>query len=145
MHLWSDPSTSSNALRIEAAGQRCKQTAEFMYLGGAISESTDLDTEIKRRGVHRGSYSARRLKALKVSHIWAAGGARAHARRPSGNVLAGLPPEKPRGLWGDLAQRQRAEMGRIRSCCQGWMGLDDCCQEHGHVAPEGREGSGITR
>ena len=49
MHLWSHPNTASNALRIEAAGQRYKQTTEFVYLDGAISESTDLDTEIKRR------------------------------------------------------------------------------------------------
>ena len=49
MHLWSHPHTASNALRIEAAGQRYKQTTEFVYLGGAISESTDLDIEIKRR------------------------------------------------------------------------------------------------
>ena len=49
MHLWSHPNTMSNALRIEAAGQRYKQTTEFVYLGGAISKSADLDTEIKRR------------------------------------------------------------------------------------------------
>ena len=49
MHLWSRPHTTSNALRIEAAGQRYKQTTEFVYLGGAISESADLDVEIKRR------------------------------------------------------------------------------------------------
>ena len=49
MHLWSHPHTASNALRIEAAGQRYKQTTEFVYLGGAISESADLDIEIKRR------------------------------------------------------------------------------------------------
>ena len=49
MHLWSHPHTASNALRIEAEGQRYKQTAEFVYLGGAISENADLDIEIKRR------------------------------------------------------------------------------------------------
>ena len=49
MHLWSHPSTASNALRIEVVGQRYKQAIEFVYLGGAISESADLDTEIKRR------------------------------------------------------------------------------------------------
>ena len=49
MHLWSHPHTASNALRVEAAGQRYKQTTEFVYLGGAISESADLDIEIKRR------------------------------------------------------------------------------------------------
>ena len=49
MHLWSHPNTASNALRIEAAGQRYKQTTKFVYLGGAISESADFDTEIKRR------------------------------------------------------------------------------------------------
>ena len=50
MHLWSHPNTASNALRIEAVGQRYnKQTIEFVYLGGAIIESADLDTEIKRR------------------------------------------------------------------------------------------------
>ena len=49
MHLWSHPNTASNALRIEAAGQQYKQTTKFVYLRGAISESADLDTEIKRR------------------------------------------------------------------------------------------------
>ena len=49
MHLWSHPRTASNTLRIEAAGQRYKHTTEFVYLGGAISESADLDIEIKRR------------------------------------------------------------------------------------------------
>ena len=49
MHLWSHPNIASNALQIEAAGQRYRQTTEFVYLGGAISESADLDTEIKRR------------------------------------------------------------------------------------------------
>ena len=49
MHLSSYLNTASNALRFEAAGQRYKQTNEFVYLGGAISESADLDTEIKRR------------------------------------------------------------------------------------------------
>ena len=49
MHLWSDPSTSSNTLRIESEGQRYKHTTEFVYLRGAIGESADVDTEIKRR------------------------------------------------------------------------------------------------
>ena len=43
------PYTVSNALRIEAAEQRHKQTTEFVYLGGAISESADLDIDIERR------------------------------------------------------------------------------------------------
>ena len=49
MHLWSNPSTASNELRMEVAGQRYNQTTEFVYLSGAISESADLDNEIKRR------------------------------------------------------------------------------------------------
>ena len=49
MHLWSHPHPASNALRIEAVGQRYKQTTEFVHLGGAISESADLDIEVKRR------------------------------------------------------------------------------------------------
>ena len=49
MHLWFHPHTASNVLRIEAAGQRYKQTTEFVYLGGAISESANLDIETKRR------------------------------------------------------------------------------------------------
>ena len=49
MHLWSHPNTASNALRVEAAEQRYKHKTECLYLGGAISESADLDTEIKRR------------------------------------------------------------------------------------------------
>ena len=49
VRLWSHPHTASNALRIEAAGQRYKQTTEFGYFGDAIGESADLDIEIKRR------------------------------------------------------------------------------------------------
>ena len=49
MHLWSHLIPASNALQIEAAGQRYKQMTEMVYLGGAIGESTDLDIEIKRR------------------------------------------------------------------------------------------------
>ena len=45
MHLWSDSSTTSNALQIEASGQRYKQTNKLVYLGGAISESAGLDIE----------------------------------------------------------------------------------------------------
>ena len=48
MHLWFHPRTASNALRIEVAEQRYKQTTEIVYLG-AISESADLDIEITRR------------------------------------------------------------------------------------------------
>ena len=44
MHLRSHPNTASNALRIEAAGQRYTQTTDYVYLGGAISESAGLDT-----------------------------------------------------------------------------------------------------
>ena len=95
--------------------------------------------------VRRGPCTARRLKAFKASQVWVAGGARTQARRPTGDVVGGLPPEKSRGLRGGRAQRQRTEVGRIRSCCQGWTGLDDCCEEHGPVAPGGREGSGSTR
>ena len=62
-----------------------------------------------------------------------------------GDVLGGLPPEKSRGLRGGSAQRQRTEVSRVRSCCQGWTGLDGCCEERGHVAPGGREGSGSIR
>ena len=47
IHVWSHLSTASNTLQIEAGGRRYKQTTEFVYLGGAISESVDLDTDIK--------------------------------------------------------------------------------------------------
>ena len=95
--------------------------------------------------VRRGPCQARRLKAFKASHVWAASGARAQARRATRDVLGGLTPEKSRGLRGGPAQRQRTEVGRIRSCCQGWAGLDDCWEECGQVAPGGREGSGSPR
>ena len=89
----------------------------------------------------RGPCSPRRLKTLKAVHVRAAGGARAKTRRTNGDVLRGLPPEKSRGLRGDPAQRRRTEMGRIRSG-PGSTGLDDCCEERGHVAPRGQEESG---
>ena len=59
---------------------------------------------------------------------------KSQARRSTGDVLGGLPPEKSRGLWGGPAQRQRTGVGRIRSCCEGWTGLDDCCEEGWQVA-----------
>ena len=49
IHLWTDLSTASNALRIEEVDQRYKQKIEIVYLGGLISESADLDAEIERR------------------------------------------------------------------------------------------------
>ena len=49
MHLWSNSSTTSNALQIETPGQRYKQTNELVSLGGAISESAGLDIENKPR------------------------------------------------------------------------------------------------
>ena len=57
------------------------------------------------------------------SCLWAAGGARTQARRSTGDVVGGLPPEKSRGLRRGPAQGQRTEVGRIRSCCQGWTRL----------------------
>ena len=39
------PAQRRTTLQIEATGQRYKQTTEFVYLGGAISESADLDTQ----------------------------------------------------------------------------------------------------
>ena len=59
-----------------------------------------------------------------MSHVWAAGGARAQARRSTGDVVGGLPPKQSRGLRGGPAQKLRTEVGRTRSCCQGWTGLD---------------------
>ena len=109
--------------------------------------SERIETTIWKRqlGFAGGPCTARRLKAFKASHVWAAGGARTQARRPTGDVVGGLPSQKSRGLRGGPAQRQRTKVGRIRSCCLGWTGLDDCCEEHGPVAPGGREGSGSTR
>ena len=49
IHLWSDSSTTSNALQIEAPGRRYKQTNELVYLGGAISESAGHDIKNKPR------------------------------------------------------------------------------------------------
>ena len=47
--------------------------------------------------------------------------------------------------FGAVPRKGKGRKCRIRSCCQGWTGLDDCCEEHGQVAPGGREGSGSTR
>ena len=80
--------------------------------------------------VRRGPYLARRVKALKASHVWTTGGTKAQAKMPTGDVLGGLPPKQLRGLRGGPAQRQRTKVGRIRSCFQGRTGLDDCCEQH---------------
>ena len=73
------------------------------------NDQTEASTWVRRR-----PRSVRRLKALKANHVLAAGDARTHPRRSNGDVLEELPPEKPRGLRGDPAQWQRAEIGRIR-------------------------------
>ena len=95
---------------------------------GPVPKASKRQCGSSKTWVRRGPYSARRLKALKASHVWAASSARAQARRPTGDVLGGLPSEKPRGLRGGPAQRQRTQVGRIWSCCQGWKRLDDCCK-----------------
>ena len=68
MDLWSHPNTASNALKIEAAGQRHKQTTEFVYLGGTISESADLDAEIKRR--IGAAWASARKYSFQLSDRW---------------------------------------------------------------------------
>ena len=44
-----DQTTLAPPLVIEAAGQRYKQTTQFLYLGGIIHENADLSLEIDRR------------------------------------------------------------------------------------------------
>ena len=44
-----DQTTLSPPLVIEAAGQRYKQTAQLLYLGGIVHEIADLSLEIDRR------------------------------------------------------------------------------------------------
>ena len=144
--------TAHHKLLLRIIGFRRKGRTGYKPLSyGEVLERTcseRIETTIIRKRqpwVRRGPCPATRLKALKASHIWSAGGARVQARRSTGDILGGLPPEKSRGLRGGPAQRQRTEVGRIRSCCQGWTGLDDSCEERGRVAPGGREGSGSTR
>ena len=59
--------------------------------------------------------------------------------------LGGAASRKNSRPSGRSRAKVKDESGRIRSCCQGWTGLDDCCEERGRVAPGGREGSGSTR
>ena len=42
-------SSLAPSLVIEAAGQRYRQTTQFLYLGGGIHESAHLSLEIERR------------------------------------------------------------------------------------------------
>ena len=44
-----DQTTLAPPLVIEAAGQRYKKTAQFLYLGGIIHENADVSLEIDRR------------------------------------------------------------------------------------------------
>ena len=44
-----DQTTFAPPLVIEAAGQRYKQTPQFLHLGGIIHESADLSLEIDRQ------------------------------------------------------------------------------------------------
>ena len=39
----------SSPLVVEAAGQKYKQTSQFVYLGGAVNECADITPEIERR------------------------------------------------------------------------------------------------
>ena len=50
MILWTPQQTPQAApLVIEAAGQKYKQTSQFVYLGGVITEVVDISCEIERR------------------------------------------------------------------------------------------------
>ena len=44
-----DRAPCTSQLVIEAAGQRYRQTTQFLYLGGLIDASADIMPEIKRR------------------------------------------------------------------------------------------------
>ena len=44
-----DQAPCTSPLAIEAAGQRYRQTTQFLYLGGLIDTSADIMPEIKRR------------------------------------------------------------------------------------------------
>ena len=92
--------------------------------------------------VRQGPRSAKRLKTLKKNNIWAPGDARSQVRRSTGDVLGALSLEKnsrPSGR-----SRAKAKDGnRLHSeLLSRWTGLDKGCEERGHVAPGGREGSG---
>ena len=140
--------TTSCSCALSAFGARTASGINPYRIGGSREDRFRThrnDNSEAPTWVRRGPCTTRRLKAFKASHVWAAGDARTQARRSIGDVVGGLPPEKSRGLRRGPAQGQRTEVGRIRSCCQGWTGLDDCCEEHGQVAPGGREGSGSTR
>ena len=43
------PRAPVEKMRIEAAGQRYNQTDSFVYLGGTVSETSDVSAEISRR------------------------------------------------------------------------------------------------
>ena len=43
------PRTSRTMVRVEAPGQIYKQVQSFTYLGGAVTETTDMSVEIARR------------------------------------------------------------------------------------------------
>ena len=63
------------------------------------SERTETTVRKRQLGFAR-ALVRQGLKTFKTSRVWAAGGARAQARRSTGDVLGGLPPEKYRGLRG---------------------------------------------
>ena len=73
--------------------------------------------------VHLGPFSARRLKTLKTSRVWAAGGARAHGRL-TGDVLGGLPPENPeafRAISWKGKERKWVAFGVVVKDGRDWM------------------------
>ena len=45
----SDQPPRTSPLVIEAAGQRCRQAAQLLYLGGLVDASADIMKQIKRR------------------------------------------------------------------------------------------------
>ena len=136
-------------LRVIGFQQKGRTGYKPLSYGEAVEKTSSegIEMAIRKRQLESAGTRVRHgdSRLLKTNHVWVAGGAKAQARRLTGDVLRGLPPEKPEGLRGDPAQSQSMEMGRIRSYCQGWMRLDDCCEERGHVVPGNRERSINTR
>ena len=90
--------TAHHKLLLSIIGFRRKDRTEDKPLSYRkvleMTGSERIETTIRKRQLgFAGALVRQGLKAFKASHVWAAGGAKAQARRSTGDVVGGLPPE----------------------------------------------------
>ena len=126
--------TAHHKLRLRIIGFRCKDRTGYKPLSyGEVLERT---------GSERIEMTFRKRQLGFAGALVRQGDLRLSKRVMLGRLAVQGPKRgrRPATSWVDCLQknieaigavpckeRQRTEVGRIRSCCQGWTGLDDCC------------------